>query len=177
MNKKKLINILKNAGCSDAVITHSKKVHTFAMTMAQRLEEKGRCINTDLVSTGALLHDIGRSRTHGIRHAVEGADIARTLGFPDTVISIIENHIGAGIGKDEALQLGLPPKNYIPKTLEEEIVAHADNLTETLDINQLINRVKNDGYVAGAQRLKKLHQKLEQLCEIDFKELLWSKLG
>jgi uncharacterized protein len=46
----------------------------------------------------------------------------------EKLVSIIERHIGAGITKDEALALGLPPKDYLPLTLEEKIVAHADNL-------------------------------------------------
>ncbi len=52
------------------------------------------------------------------------------LGLPETIVNIIERHLGAGIPKDEAIILGLPPKDYMPMSLEEKIVAHADNLIE-----------------------------------------------
>ena len=39
-----------------------------------------------------------------------------------------EVHIGAGIPREEAQLMGLPFKDYLPVTLEEKIVAHADNL-------------------------------------------------
>ena len=81
-----------------------------------------------LVESGALLHDIGRSRSHEVGHAARGAEIARELGLPERVVHIIERHIGAGIPAEEAQQLGLPEGNYIPETLEEKIVAYADKL-------------------------------------------------
>ena len=45
------------------------------------------------------------------------------------MLNIIERHIGAGITESEAEKLGLPKKSYVPETIEEKIVAHADNLT------------------------------------------------
>ena len=106
------------------------------MTMVSREEALGflrdsGCRNgLELVEIGALLHDIGRSRTHGIRHAVVGAEIARGLGLPSDVVRIIERHIGAGIPCDEAVELGLPEGCYMPCTVEEKIVAYADKLVE-----------------------------------------------
>ena len=38
--------------------------------------------------------------------------------------------IKTGIPKEEAVKVGLPEKDYIPETLEEKIVAHADNLIQ-----------------------------------------------
>lgn len=172
MTQEQLISLLQQAGCSEDIITHSKKVLKIALKIADRIEKKGIPLDKDIITTGALLHDIGRSRTHGIHHALEGAHIARTLGFPDTITSLIENHIGAGIEKKEAIQLGLPPKDYIPQTLEEEIVAHADNLSETPHIEDIIQEFKNRGHHTGTHRLKKLHQKLEQICDTNLTELL-----
>ena len=81
-----------------------------------------------LVEAGALLHDIGRSRTHDVDHAIVGAEIAREMGLPEELVNIIEVHIGAGIPADEAVELGLPERHYFPETLEEKIVAYADKL-------------------------------------------------
>ena len=116
---------------------------------------------------GALLHDIGRSRTHGITHAVEGVEIARGYGYGDDVLNIIERHIGAGITKKEAEELNLFEKSYVPETLEEKIVAHADNLisgTEEVDIDFVIKKWKSrmDNPEDNIKRLIKLDEELIQ---------------
>ncbi len=117
--------ILVSAGCSPDVIAHSIAVSMVALSMAERAAV---AVDREMVRQGGLLHDIGRSRTHGIEHAIVGAEIARKLGFSDSLISIIERHIGAGITASEAERLGLPKKDYIPLTPEEKIVSYADNL-------------------------------------------------
>ena len=71
-------------------------------------------VNTFLVKNGALLHDIGRVKTHGIEHAVIGARILKDLGYSKEIVNIVERHIGAGIPIKEAKSLGLPPKDYLP---------------------------------------------------------------
>ncbi len=85
-------------------------------------------VDRELVGQGGLFHDIGRSKTHGIDHALAGVEIAKELGFPPSLISIIERHIGAGITAAEAERLGLPKKDYLPLTVEEKIVSYADNM-------------------------------------------------
>ncbi len=85
-------------------------------------------LDRELVQQGGLFHDIGRSRTHGIEHALAGVEIAKRLGFSTGLINIIERHIGAGITAQEAERLGLPKKDYLPLTPEEKIVSYADNL-------------------------------------------------
>lgn len=101
-----------------------------ALKIARKLENRGFNINLELVEIGALLHDIGRSKTHTVHHAIVGAEIAREKGLPEPIIKIIERHVGGGITAQEAEKLGWPVKDYIPKTLEEKIVCYADKLTE-----------------------------------------------
>ena len=50
--------------------------------------------------------------------------------FCDDVTEIIRCHTGAGLSEDDCVLLNLPPSNCVPKTLEEKIVAHADNLAK-----------------------------------------------
>ncbi len=119
-------NLLSCAGCSPEVIAHSILVSEKACAIARRVN-----INYDyeLIRLGGLLHDIGRSKTHGIEHALVGVDVARSYGLSEEIIRIIERHIGAGIAALEAERLGLPKKDYLPLTPEEKIVSYADNLT------------------------------------------------
>ncbi len=101
----------------------------------------------ELVRKGALLHDIGRSRTHDIAHALAGVEIGRSLGFSEQLLLIIERHIGAGITASEALRLGLPEKDYLPLTPEEKIVSYADNL---------ISGVREMPYYEALDRFKRI---------------------
>jgi len=98
------------------------------LRIANQLIFRGYDVDIRLVESGALLHDIGRSRSHEVDHAARGAEIARELGLTENLVHIIERHIGAGIPEDEAQELGLPEAHYIPETLEEKIVAYADKL-------------------------------------------------
>jgi uncharacterized protein len=77
-----------------------------------------------------MLHDIGRATTHSIYHAQEGAQICRALGFPESVARIVERHTGAGLTADECTLLSLAPRDCMPLSIEERIVAHADNMVK-----------------------------------------------
>jgi len=159
------IELLKENGCSDEVIRHCKAVRNIAIKMANRAHA-----DIKLVEAGALLHDIGRSKTHGILHGVEGAKIAKKLDLPERIVNIIERHLGAGISLEVAKQLGLPPKDYTPKTLEEKIVCHADNLIDNCQrqpIEHEVERALRDGYKEYAERLASLHKELSNICGMD----------
>ena len=131
-----------------------------------------------LLEAGAMLHDIGRSKTHGLSHAIVGCEIAEKLGLPGDIISIIRNHIGAGITREEAMARGLPPEDYIPLTIEEKIVAAADNLAfgdELQTIQQLEQNIRRQGIDEAVERCVALHKELSKMCGIDLDELLSEK--
>lgn len=162
---KECINYLKNSGCSEEVIRHCRAVRNVAIRIAKKANA-----DVNLVEAGALLHDIGRSKTHDIRHAVEGVKIAKELGLPDIIINIIKRHIGAGLESEEAELLGLPAKDYIPETLEEKIVCHADSLIDNnrkQNIEKTIEKALLEGHKEYARRLVSLHKELSDICGID----------
>ncbi|MFY9750958.1 MAG: HD domain-containing protein [Methanoregula sp.] len=116
--------LLREAGCKPKVITHCRAVCTCASEYARR----SALADKDLVTAGALLHDIGRGSTHSIGHAQRGADLLRGKGFPERLARIVECHTGAGLTADECTLLGLAPRDCMLQTIEEKIVTHADNL-------------------------------------------------
>ncbi|MFO7678307.1 MAG: HDIG domain-containing protein [Thermoplasmatota archaeon] len=167
--QQRCIELLEEYNCSDDIIQHCLAVRDIAIRIAQHAHA-----DMKLVEAGALLHDIGRSKANGITHAVEGVRIARQCGLPLDILYIIERHIGAGIPKEEALQLGLPEKDYIPETLEEKIVAHADNLIDHVSRHKIIheiNQAKQKGLLSYAQRLQKLHDELSHICGMDVDDI------
>jgi len=124
------LNLLKKAGCSDSVIEHCIAVSKTAVEIAESCLRKGKKLDLEIIKIGALLHDIGRAFTHDVKHGVMGAALAKSMNLPTSIVRIIETHIGAGIPAEEAEELGLPKKDYIPLTLEEKIVCYADKLTK-----------------------------------------------
>ncbi len=166
MTPEDAINLLREAGCSPDVVEHCQTVAEYAREIAEQYNSRhnsghDRPADIELVTIGALLHDIGRARSHRVKHVVIGAEIARSFGLDERIVRIIERHIGAGIPKHEAAKLGFPEKDYIPETIEEMIVAHADNLvdgTTRISIDERIRRMKRRRFKRNAiRRMVKLH--------------------
>jgi len=111
------------------LLEHTLLVKEKAEEIARKMIKKGIKVDLELVKVGALVHDIGRSLTQDVKHGVAGGRILRDLGHPE-LAGFAENHIGGGIPKNEAKKLGLPPRDYLPQTLEEKIVAYADKFVE-----------------------------------------------
>ena len=119
--------------------------------------------NLRLVIAGALLHDVGRTITHGVEHGVEGARLVRERGWDEGLAKIVERHIGGGITKEEAVEEGLPPKDYVPETLEEKIVCHADNTAGGKErFKQQLERTEEAGYIKSAKRMRELADEFEE---------------
>jgi uncharacterized protein len=165
---KEALELLTQSGCSPQVIKHCKTVASIAMQIAKACQKRGLNVDVRLVRVGALLHDIGRSKTHSVNHVIVGAEIARSLGLPKPIVSIIERHAGSGISKEEATKLGWPIKNYIPQTLEEKIVTYADKLVEggrKAPIEQTIKKLSSElGEThPSIGRMRELHKEFLQL--------------
>ena len=153
------ILLLKKAGCEDKVIDHCIAVRNLSVIYAENAHA-----DIDLVNAGALLHDIGRSRTHSVAHGQAGADICREFGMPEKICLIVERHIGAGLPAEECKEYGLLPKDCIPVSLEEKIVAHCDNLmkgTREISIEERIKLSSNLNPDA-LKRLKILSEEMEK---------------
>ena len=156
------IRILRENGCDDEVVGHCEAVSALAVKIAKKCRA-----NVNLVEIGGLLHDLGRCRSHTISHAVEGAKLATALKLPEDIVKIIERHIGAGITSKGAERLGLPKKDYTPKTLEEKIVAHADNLmsgTARTTIEEAVADLARKGEHEVALKVLRLHEELSKAC-------------
>jgi uncharacterized protein len=165
-NREQAIELLRKNHCPPQVINHCIAVADLSLETATKLEARGLKINIDLVETGALLHDLGRSKNHTVDHAIVGAQIAKEIGLPDPVINIIKRHVGAGITAEEAQWLGWPKDNYMPQTLEEKVVSYADKLidqSKRIPIETEIGRLQKDNKSEAAERVRKLHEEITSL--------------
>ena len=123
-NKENCLTILRKYNAPAQVIEHCLIVTKIAERLCEQIDD----INTELVIAASMLHDIGRSKDHSIFHAIEGVKILESEKLNQRLILIVKKHIGTGITETEAVKLGLPPDDYIPKTAEEIIVSYSDNL-------------------------------------------------
>jgi uncharacterized protein len=152
--------LLKDSGCDDKLIKHVKAVSRYAVEIAKSRGDA----DVELVRIGALLHDIGRCRTNGVDHGVAGGKLLRSYAVDERVAQIAERHIGAGITAQEAANLHFPTGHYMPKTLEEKIVAAVDNLVEgtrrvTIEKVEADFRAKLKGHPA-VKRVRRLHNEV-----------------
>jgi len=171
--ERECLRMLREECCKPSIIEHVCTVKLIAEEMAKRSGA-----DLKLVRAGALLHDIGRSRIQSVRHVAESARIARERGLPEELVRVIERHAAAGLTHEEAASLGLPPGDYMPETLEEKIVCHADNLVkgpisiQTLD--EALEAVLHKGYPVTGERMRAMHQELSRACGQDVDVLVRS---
>jgi uncharacterized protein (TIGR00295 family) len=163
---------LKDAGADVRLIEHVEAVERVAASIAALMRRRGHRIDPTLVTAGALLHDLGRTRTHGIDHAAVGAQMVRERGWPEPLALIVERHTGGGIDANEAATLGLPPKDYTPRTLEEKIVCQADNLVDGArrqKVQEELDHLRQRGLDRVATKIERLHAELSDLagCDLD----------
>lgn len=118
------LDLLRRLKIPLSVRRHSEKVADKALEIADKITKTN--VDKNLIEIGALLHDVGRTKTHGFRHALIGGKILRERGFSINLARICETHILGGLDKEDAKRVGLPEKDYLPKTLEEKIICLAD---------------------------------------------------
>ncbi|MCQ8894104.1 MAG: HDIG domain-containing protein [Methanolinea sp.] len=147
---------LRQVGCSQRVIDHCNAVCDLALDYY-----RPGIMERSLLEAGATLHDIGRSRTHGLAHAQVGARLCRDAGVSEEIARIVECHLGAGLTADECTLLCLLPIDCIPRTAEEKVVANADNLVSGTRVIGIEERMMRAISLPRRIRIRLFHLWLE----------------
>ena len=119
-----------------------------------------------------MLHDIGIFRCHApsiycegtepyIKHGSIGAELLRQEGFPRHA-RVAERHTGTGLTREEIVrqQLPLPHEDFVPETLEEQIVCYADKFyskshpDRVLTVSQAAQSLEKFGHDGGLKFLE-----------------------
>lgn len=138
MNVKEIIdryypceNELKNI-----YMVHAGAVADFALGLARRHPELE--LDEAFIYEAAMLHDIGIFLTDAPRihcygseeylcHGYLGAELLRSIGL-ERHARVCERHTGTGLTKEIIERNGwnLPVKDFVPETLEEQLICFAD---------------------------------------------------
>ncbi len=127
------IKMLQDAGMCAEDLEHSLKVAGKALEIARRVCAASKTpVDMELVGRGALFHDLGKAKTHAMEHGKIGAEMGAALGLPLAITDIMQKHIRGGLSTEEAMELGLPIRDYTLRTLEERIIIYADRIVDIL---------------------------------------------
>jgi uncharacterized protein len=164
------IRLLTRYSTPPNVISHLVLTTQTALKIAKVITLNDPQIDCDLILAGALLHDIGRCKSHGLDHGILGAQIIREEQYPEELARIAENHLFAGITKYEAVELGLPFQDYLPVNLEEKIITYSDNVSKReplLTIDEVIDRYREHLPHSHPiiKRVSVLHAEIENLMK------------
>ena len=168
---KECIDLLWDAGCKKRVVVHCATVRAVAEEIAKGIPSA----DMRTVIAGALLHDIGRSKDHSVMHAYLGSKIAESYGLPPVLVEIIRKHTGAGLDDQDVKEMELPPADYMPSTLEEKIVAQADNMVSdnrVVSHRHSVDKLMAKGAERGALRIEMLHRELSEMFGEDLDNLI-----
>ncbi len=123
------------------LLKHSIQVRGKALAL---LAASGIPADREIVSAGAMLHDIGICRCHApgilcegkadyIAHGILGAVMLREYGAAhgidlEAFARICERHTGSGLtaGDVREQKLPIPERDYLPETIEEKVICLAD---------------------------------------------------
>ncbi|MHA1689599.1 MAG: HD domain-containing protein [Promethearchaeota archaeon] len=161
--------LLRKEKLPGSIRRHSIRVANKALAIAKKIRKVK--VDTELVVIGGILHDIGRARTHSFEHALIGGKILREKGLPEKLARICETHVLGGLDKEDAKELGLPEKDYLPHSIEEKIVCLADKMsmgTREVSIEQRFKRWfekygKSKILVKSEKRIKKIQKEILDL--------------
>lgn len=170
------LDLLARHGAPSILMEHCASVRGLALVLARRARERGHAVDERVVGAAALLHDIGRTVTMGPQHGLAGANLLRKQGLPDAVCLAVERHVGAGLDAGDAKGLGMPAKDYLPRSLEEKIVCHADNLWNVDRRSTLEEECKGleaKGLHKAVPRMRALHAEIAELVGEDPETIPW----
>ena len=121
----------------EILLKHSMQVRDKALEIAEKVPGA----DLEVISAGAMLHDIGIRFCNApdigcfgdenyLLHGILGAENLRAMNFPlaEKFARICERHTGSGISAAEiyAGNMPLPQKDFLPETIEEKIICLAD---------------------------------------------------
>ncbi len=162
----------KNSDAFRILTEHSRAVSKKAVAIAGAVRELSP--DVEFIKEASMLHDIGIFLTNApdidcygeydyLMHGVLGRELLEKEGLMKHAL-VCERHIGVGISLKQIIEedLPLPKREMVSETIEEEIIALADNffgkseknLTRERSVEEVRERIKKH----GEEKLNTLNQ-------------------
>lgn len=159
--------------CREILWNHSSAVATLALEIGQET-----AANLDFLEEAAWLHDIGIVKVHApgigcygerpyLWHGVLGRAMCDEAKLYEHGL-VCERHVGTGLTAQEVvgLNLGLPERDMLPLSLEEQIICYADQFfskstKDPLSLAEVRRRVGRHGE-NPLGRFEELHRRFSQ---------------
>ncbi|MDH4207797.1 MAG: HD domain-containing protein [Anaerolineae bacterium] len=162
MNREQALALLDKYSSADASWrAHCLQVGAASRRLAELVSERGHPIDVEKAEILGLLHDLGRSQEHSLRHGIEGYLLARSQGHTDEG-RICLLHVLKGRSLVEAVQLGLLTEEESselaaedwdsqPPSQEEKLAMLADALMSDTGLASIEEKYRNARRRYGAQ--------------------------
>lgn len=152
------------------LIIHSQSVARKALQIVSLHPELN--LDREFIEEAAMLHDIGIIKTDapGIKcfgtepyicHGILGAEMLRQEGLPRHA-RVCERHTGAGLSLNEIVSqnLPLPHQDFLPETLEEQVICYADKFFSKthLDREKSVEKAEKSIAKFGEEGLSRFKQ-------------------
>ena len=72
------VGLLRSSGADGELVGHGEAVAGVALRIGRKAQRDHPGLDLQLIELGALLHDVGRTRTHEIDHAAVGGQLVRS---------------------------------------------------------------------------------------------------
>ncbi|MBN2151057.1 MAG: HDIG domain-containing protein [Candidatus Lokiarchaeota archaeon] len=128
-----IFDLMSKWGLPDGIREHSIVVKDIAMDFVRKIHERDPNVRIDarVVEAGALLHDIGRVKSHGLDHGYRGYQALVEARVDERVARCALVHVLGGFTVDD-IKREFPGNSkdirvsLMPQSIEEKIVCFAD---------------------------------------------------
>jgi tRNA (cytidine56-2'-O)-methyltransferase len=107
VNREQAIALLdKHCAADESWRDHCLQVSSAARQLAETISHRGHPVDVERTEVLGLLHDLGRSQGHSLRHGIEGYLLLRRAGHRDEA-RICLAHVLKGRSLEDAVSVGL----------------------------------------------------------------------
>lgn len=179
---------------TELTFTHTLIVWEICQIILNNLDKQKIKVNKELLFQGVMLHDIGvyfcfdedfnpdKNLPNYIYHGFEGFKRILEEGFSEEVARFSQTHTATGLTKEDIIRenLKVEIKDYIPVTLEEEILCFADKFhTKYPSFNTYEEQFERIGKFDSDRKVKLENMKkkfgIPDLTEVHIKYDAWNQ--
>lgn len=165
-DRKKCFSLIKQVRMPDHIIQHSLLVEDIALRLASMCIRRGFEISLELVSTGALLHDIAKARCieEQCHHAQVGAEMVDAWGYP-AVADVVRDHVTLSLADIITCPTEALLVNYADKRVLHDSIVSLDHRFKDLIERYGKTQIERNILQYKWRLYKKLESRLIEITE------------